>query len=234
MTTIAPPWSGYPTRSGFTPACSPSPSPAPTRAVSHPNHRARLRGATRPTLAPPVNRASTASAKQAAVRLTVIAAARQPALQVRAAVANARPPAAASVTTKRPGRPTIAAAWEGCASGSPVRATASGAPGPVGRNATGTRTARRASASTGRAPRVAARPTRIARRALAASASAWIASATPTSPAPRGAPVCRGCASRSRRRRRPRHRRLPRPTDPSAGKSLRMGFELFATLFASQ
>ena len=208
MSTIAPPWSGYPTRSGFTPACSPSPSPAPTRAVSHPKRRARPRDATRPTLAPPDNLASTANAKQAAVRPTVIAAAAQPVSKARAAAANARQAAVASVTTIRPARPTIAAAWEACASGSPVRATAIAALGPAERSATGTRTARRASASTARARPGAARPIKTARRASAASASAWIANATRTSRARRGEPVCRGCASLRRRPRRPRHRRL--------------------------
>jgi hypothetical protein len=192
LTTIAPPWSGYPTCSGFTPVYSRS--PAPRRAVNRPKRRASQRGAIPRTLARPVNRVSMVIARPAAVRPTAIAEVKQRASKAHAQVANAKRAAAAWVTTRRLAPPTIAAASEASASSFPVRATGSGAPGRAERNALGIPTARRGSASTALARPVAARPTRTARRALATSGCVSTTSAAQANRAPRAARACKGCA----------------------------------------
>lgn len=204
MTTIAPPWSGYPTCSGFTPVYSPS--PAPTRAVSHQKRRPKQRGAIRRIPARPVNRVSTVTAKPGAVPPTAIAAVKQLASKAHAAAVNARRAAAASVTTKPQALPTTEAASGVSVSSSRARAMASGVPGLVEKSALGTPTAVRGSASMEPAPRGAARPTRIARRGPVTWGSVSTTSAAPASHAPRVEPACRGCACR-----RPRH-----PTDRQA------------------
>lgn len=217
MSTIAPLWSGYPTCSGFTPVCSPSPAPA--RAVSL-NRRASQRGAIRATHARPANRASTGTAKRVAAPPTATAGGKRRASKARARAANAKRAAVASATTRPPAPPTIAAASEGSVSTFLVLATANVAPGPGARNARGTRTADRgACVSTARAPPVVARPTKIARLVFATWVSVSITNAARVSHAPKGARAFRGSASRKRPHPsdRTRHRRakpdLARMTD---------------------
>jgi hypothetical protein len=208
LTTIAPPWSGYPTCSGFTPVFSPS--PAPTRAVSQPKRRARRRGAIRAIPARPANHASTAIAKRVDAPPMAIAAERRHVSRALALLANAKRAAAASVTTRPPAPPTIGAASAASASPCPVRATGTDVPGQGEKSARGTPIALRIFASTAPAPPGDARRTKTARRISVTSGSVSLTSAARASRAPRVARAYRGSAFLN----------PPRPTDrPRAGDS---------------